>query len=206
MTEAATLKCEMRKNVTKAENKRLLREGYIIGVIFGKGLESNPVAVKKEDLRKTMKENGRNSVMKLKVSRKSYNVMIKNIQTTPLKYEYYHVDFQQVSLTETVKAEVPIKFLGLEYFENTRLILNRHMDSLLISGLPQDIPQAIECDISHANVGDTIHVSDLKLNSGITTEVDSTHVVATVSESKMKEETEEEETLVTSEIAMSISE
>lgn len=198
MSETATLKIEVRKDVSKTENKRLLHNGYIIGVINGKGSEAIPVAVKKDEFRKALKENGRTSILKLKgPGRKSYNVMIKSIQVSPLKYEYHHVDFQQVSLTEEVRMEVAIKFAGTEYLSSNRLILNKQMDTLTVIGLPQNIPSAIEIDVSRHGAGDNILVEDLPLGAEITTDIDPTHLVASIGEAKiMSEEKPAEDNMV----------
>ena len=104
MTETATLQVEVRKEVSKKENKRLISNGYIIGVINQKGMDSVPVAVKKDEFRRVLKANGRNAILKLKDSdNKDYDVMVKSIELTPMKYEYHHIDFQKVSLTEEIR-------------------------------------------------------------------------------------------------------
>lgn len=182
MAEMATLKYVVRKELDKPEKKRFLKDGYVIGVINGKGHESVPVAVKKDEFRKVIKESGRNSVIKLKGPgrSKSYDVMVSSIQFTPLHYDYYHVDFHKVSLDEKVKAEVPIRFAGVDFLESNQMILNRQMDMLTVSGLPQDIPQAIEADVSELKQGDNIYVKDLKLIEGITTDLEPNQLVATV--------------------------
>src|SRR5690554_5862715 len=193
MSEYATLEVEVRKNITKAENKKYLNNGYIIGVINQKGLASIPIGVKRDAFRKVLKDYGRNAIVKLKDSDKNnYDVMVKSIELSPLKYEYYHVDFQKISLDEEIKVDVALKFLGGDLLESKRLILNRQMDTILVSGLPQNIPEAIEVDVSNKESGDNIFVSDLELGKGITAEVDSTLLVASITESKV--EVEEEET------------
>ena len=73
------------------------------------------------------------------------------------------------------------------------------MDTILVSGLPQNIPEAIEVDVSNKESGDNIFVSDLELGKGITAEVDSTLLVASITESKV--EVEEEETEDQNEVA-----
>lgn len=206
MTENATLKVEVRKELSKTENKRYLRNGYIIGVINRKGMDSVPIAVKKDEFRRVLKENGRNAILKLHDSdNNNYDVMVKTIEVSPLKYEYHHVDFQKVSLDEEIKVEVALKFLGTDLLKAKRLILNRQMDTILVSGLPQDIPDAIEVDVSNKEIGDSIFVSDLELGKGITTEVAADQLVASITEAKVvvDSDAEDEDQLVQSEIAIS---
>lgn len=194
MAGMATLNYEVRKGLSKAEKKRYLKDGYVIGVINGKGQESIPVAVKKDELRRVIKENGRTSVIKMKGPgrSKSCDVMISEIQFSHLHYDYYHVDFNRVSLDEKVKTEVPIRFNGVDFLEANQMILNRQMDELLVTGFPQDIPQAIEADVSALKHGDILYVKDLILPEGIEAVSDPNLTVASVSHAKrMTEETEQ---------------
>lgn len=194
MAQAAQLKVEVRKVISKKENKKLQNNDYILGVINQKGLDSIPVAVKRDEFRKVLKENGRNAILKLQDSDKnSYDVMVKTIEMSPMKFEYYHIDFQKVSLTEIIKVDVALRFIGTDYLKPKRLILNRQMDTILVAGLPQDIPDSIEIDVTESEDGDSIYVSDLTLGEGITTDIDPTHLVASISEAKIVvEETDEE--------------
>lgn len=194
----AELKIEVRKEVSKADNKKLKREGYLIGVINQKGMESVPIAVKMDEFRRTLKDNGRNAIIKLKDKDKNtYNVMVKTIDITPMKYDFNHVDFQKVSLDEEIRVDVALKFVGTEFIQAKRLMLNVQMDSIAVSGLPQNIPDNIEIDLQNKNEGDSIFVSDIELNKGITTDVDPTQLVASINDVKVtNEETTGEDDLV----------
>lgn len=208
MAKAVVLKIEVRNEVSKKENKKLLKNGYIIGVINQKGMDSIPVAVKKDEFRRALKENGRNAILKLQDSDKnSYDVMVKTIEMSPMKYEYYHIDFQKVSLTEEIKVDVSLKFVGTDLFKAKRLILNRQMDTIQVSGLPQDIPDAIEIDLTDKESRDSIFVRDLVFGKGITTEVDEAQLVASINEAKVTvDDTDEEDADIASEATVQIEE
>lgn len=208
MAETAALKVEVRKEVTKKENKKFLSNGYIIGVINQKGMDSIPVAVKKDEFRRALKANGRNAILKLQDSDKNdYSVMVKTIEMSPMKYEYYHVDFQKVSLTEEIKVDVALKFVGTDFLKAKRLILNRQMDSILVSGFPQDIPDAIEIDLTDKESGYSVFVSDLPLGKGITTDLDKDQMIASINEAKVvADDTEDDDAVVTGEVNLSVGE
>lgn len=194
MAENATLKVEVRKELTKSEKKRFLNNGYIIGAISKKGSDSVPIAVKKDEFRRVLKQNGRNAILKLLDSDdNSYNVIVKEIDVTPLIYDYRHVDFQSVSLDEEIKVEVPLKFIGTDLLTSKRLVLNRFLDEVHISALPQDIPDAIDVDVSDKNDGDMIYVKDLVVGKGITVEEEPDHMVASIIEAKVSDDTEAED-------------
>lgn len=193
----AELKIEVRKEVSKPQNKKFKRDGYLIGVINQKGMESVPIAVKLDEFKRALKENGRNAIFKLQDDEKnSYDVMVKTLDITPIKYEFEHVDFQKVSLDEEISVDVAVRFTGTEFLQVKRLIVNIQMDTITVSGLPQDIPDSIEVDVRTKEDGDTILVRDLELAEGISTDVDPTQLVASVNEVKIVVEEETEDDLV----------
>ncbi len=186
MKETAILKIEKKNHSGSSANKKLRKNGYLPGNIYGKGMESIPVIVNRSELIKKINTFGRNSIFKLEADdEKSFNVLIKEIQTSPIEGEL-HVDFQQVSLKEEVKADVMIKIIGKELIETQKLILSHQLDTLIVKGLPQDIPDSIEVDVSTLKVGDVVTVGDINLPEGIICENDSEHIVVSISPSKLK--------------------
>lgn len=186
MKETAILKIEKKNHSGSSANKKLRKNGYLPGNIYGKGMESIPVIVNRSELIKKINTFGRNSIFKLEADdEKSFNVLIKEIQTSPIEGEL-HVDFQQVSLKEEVKADVMIKIIGKELIETQKLILSHQLDTLIVKGLPQDIPDSIEVDVSTLKVGDVVTVGDISLPEGIICENDSEHIVVSISPSKLK--------------------
>jgi large subunit ribosomal protein L25 len=195
MQETPVMKAEIRQEVTKGNKKKLRENGFIPGIISGKGMESIPVAVKKDDFRKCLNTYGRNAIIKLNNSDgKSYNVMVKEFQTSPLIYEIIHIDFQKVSLSEEIKAQVSIKIVGQELIEAKRLVLNRQLDTILVTGLPQDIPDDIEIDVSNLCSGSSIKISDISLPKGLTISGGTDQLLLSVSDGKIRETITEETT------------
>lgn len=195
MQETPIMEVEARSEIKKGKNKKLRENGFIPGIISGKGMESIPVAVKKDEFRKCLNKFGRNAIIKLNSSDgNEYNVMVKGFQTSPLHYDIIHIDFQKVSLSEEIKAQVPIKITGQELLEAKRLILNRQLDAVLVTGLPQDIPDDIEVDVSNLTPGSTIKLSDLTLPKGLTLSSGSDQLLLSVNDARVQESEEPEET------------
>lgn len=184
MAEISTLQVEKRV-VNTGVNKKMRREGYVPGNIFGKGTESKSVSVRKDELRRALSKFGRNAVFKLNDdSGENYTVMVKEIQLTPLLSEFQHVDFQLVSLTEETKSEVPVRITGKELLESKRLIMMLQTDIVNVKGFPQDIPDVVEIDVSKLNFGDVVTVKDIVLANGVVAEDEPDHVILSISESK----------------------
>lgn len=193
MQETPVMKAETRYDGRKGNNKKLRENGFIPGIISGKGMESIPVAVKKDEFRKCLNTYGRNAIIKLNSSDgKEYNVMVKEFQTSPLIYEIIHIDFQKVSLSEEIKAQVTIKIVGQELLEAKRMVLNRQLDTILVTGLPQDIPDDIEIDVSKLNSGSSIKLSDISLPKGLTISGGTDQLLLSVSDGKIRETLTEE--------------
>lgn len=193
MQETAIMNIETRTSTSKGANRLLRKNGYLPANISGKGVESVSIAVKKDEFRRMIKEYGRNAVIKLITpDETSYTVMTKEVYVAPVKNEISHLDFQIVSLSEEMKQEVPIKVVGTEFLEAKRLLLNNHLDVILVCGLPHDIPHDIEIDVSDLKSGESITFKDLKLPEGITFEYDLDQRIVSVKGAKGQEVTVEE--------------
>lgn len=194
MQETAIMNIETRTSTSKGANKLLRKNGYLPGNIFGRGVESISIAVKKDEFKKTLKEYGRNAVFKLVTPNKeAYTVMTKDIQVAPILNEIAHLDFQVVSLSEETKQNVAIRIIGAEFLESKRLLLNSNVDTISVIGLPHDIPHEIDIDVSNMESGDSILLKDLKLPEGITSDNDPELKIISVKGTRKQEVTVSEE-------------
>lgn len=188
MNKIETIKAEKREGATTAANKRLRKDGYLPATVYGKGMETQSIVIKQEDLRKTLKEAGRNAVYKLEVEGgDSYDVIVKEMTKNAMSDGYINIDFMKVSLTEEIKQEVTLRILGKEQIEMKKLLLVQNIPSVLIKALPQDIPEHIEVDASELEVGEHILLSDVKLPEGVTLETDPDTLVVAVHEQRVLE-------------------
>lgn len=189
MSKTGVLKVETRADTNTQANNRLRKAGWLPGNIYGKDMDSIAVSIRKDELRKNIAKFGRSAVFELVLDgKKKYNVMVKDIQFTHVSQDLMHVDFHSISLSEETKANVPVRVVGDELYELRRLVLQVHRDILPVKGLPQDVPNFIEIDVKDLDVGDNIFVSDLKFPAGITTELDETHLILSVSEAKVHQD------------------
>lgn len=188
MKETVTMKFVTRKEITKGINNQLRKMGYLTGNISGKGIPSIAIAVKKDELKKYVNKLGRNTLFKLESEENTtYNVMVKEIQISPVNHDFTNVDFQQITLSDEIKTEVLIKITGIELLESKHLYLNRQMDTVLVTGLPQNIPESVEIDVSDLTAGEIVRIGDLKLPEGIRTELHPEQIVLSASVSKNEE-------------------
>ena len=78
-----------------------------------------------------------------------------------------HVDFHEVSADETVTVMVPVEALGEAAGVKAGGVLEHVLFKIKVRGLPKDLPELIEVDVSHLDIGQTIHLGDIKPPAGV---------------------------------------
>lgn len=186
--DSLRIKIERREPMSKGGIRALRRQGLLPASLSAKGEEPLAFTIRRDELMQSISQNGRLAVFKLALGRKTYNAMVKEVQYAPVTRECLHVTFQRIALDEVTKAEVQLRALGREDVLYKKLDFLQHMDSLQVQGLPNDIPNAIEVDVSAMEAGDSITVGGLRLPEGITTDAEPDRIVFTVSHPRVQEE------------------
>ncbi|MGD0857040.1 MAG: 50S ribosomal protein L25, partial [Dehalococcoidia bacterium] len=146
------LELEVKKRDITGKKVRFLRRGGLIPCnIYGHGIESLPVQVDVRKLSHVLARAGGTDLISIKMTDAASpsNVIIRDIQRNPMTGEPIHVDFYQVRMTEKLKAEVPLVFIGEAPALKLKNVSMLHaMNTLQIEALPDDLPHNIEVDIS----------------------------------------------------------
>ena len=162
-----SLQAEERKIVGK-KVKNLRRDGKLPGHVFGKGLDTEVVAVEVKDFLKTFHQAGETGLIDLKIGKEKVRpVLIRDVQYDPVKGSPIHIDFYQVNLSEKVKVSVPIVQIGEppEAVHLGEAIVLQTVNELEVEALPTDLPEKIEVDIASLKaIDDAISVSQLSLD------------------------------------------
>jgi large subunit ribosomal protein L25 len=143
-------------------------------VLYGHGVDPQSLAVDSRELRGALRSDaGLNALISLKVDGANHLAMARQLQRHPVRGTVDHVDFVIVRRDEVVAVEVPVHLVGeaLEVHRNDGLV-EQQLFSLVINATPSNIPSTIDVDVSELTIGDAIRVSDLKLPSGVTTDID----------------------------------
>jgi large subunit ribosomal protein L25 len=107
-------------------------------------------------------------------------VLVREAQTHPYRMQVLHVDFYQVRAGETVTVEIPVRLTGSAEGVREGGVLDQMLHELPVRCLVDQIPEAIEVDISALAIGDTIHLRDLTLPKGVESEVEGDRVICSV--------------------------
>ena len=163
----------------------LRRQGITPVHLFGPGIESASLQCETTNLKRVLSEAGQTTLINLKVNneKRPRTVMVREIQTAPLKGELLHVDFYQVQMTEMVKVDVPIVLMGeapaARSKENT---LVQELNNLTVQCLPAKMPNRIEVDLTPLTEPEqALRVKDIKLDEEVTVLNDPEQVLVKIS-------------------------
>jgi len=176
-------------------NKRLRREGFVPGVVYGKGEDSTNVQVEAKTFEVLYRAAGKTSVVKFRLpgASRATSGFIKSVQRHPLSGRALHVDYYLVNLKVEMEVDVPLIFTGeAPAVEATGGTLLHNLSSIHVKALPTDIPHEIVVDVSVLKSLDVaIHVRDLNFNRDLVTVMtDGETQVATVVPPRVEEEPE----------------
>lgn len=182
--EKHKLTAEKRK-VTGRKVKALRKQGILPANIYGKDIKSLAVQIPVKDFLRVYEQAGVTGIIELSVGDgESHPVLVHNLQLHPVGGHPLHVDFHRVSLTEKVKATVPVVTIGESPAISQKLgVLLTPVGELEVEALPADLPEKIEVETKElAAVGQEIKVKDLKISDKITVFADPELVVAKIGE------------------------
>ena len=177
--EEVTLTAEVGRPVGSRPSRRLRHDGKVPAVLYGHGTDPMALAVDSRELRNALTgDAGLNALITLQVDSESHLAMARHLQRHPVKGTVDHVDFVIVRRDEIVTADVPINLVGeaVEVNQNDGIV-EQQLFSLPIKAKPMDIPASLDADISGLVIGEAVRVADLKLPSGVETEVDTDEAV-----------------------------
>ena len=163
----------------------LRHEGKTPGNVFGHRLESRAVEADTVALTQLLRDITRNAIIDLKVDGESKprTVVVRGVLRDPLSEKLLHIDFYQVSMTEKMRAEVPLVLVGSsEAVSTLGGVLLQMLETISIDALPADIPAHFEVDVSAiTQLEGSVHVKDLGIDtSKLTLHTDPDVVVARV--------------------------
>jgi large subunit ribosomal protein L25 len=177
--------------------RKLRRAGQTPANIFGHRVESRAVQAETPDLLQLLRASTRNAIINLRVEGEGSprTVVVRDVQRDPVTGRILHVDFYQVSMTEKMRAEVPVVLVGTSDAVATYGgVLLQTLERIAVEALPAEIPAQFEADVSVlTELEQSIHVRDLKIDeTRITVHTDPDVVVARVAAPRLAAAEEEE--------------
>jgi large subunit ribosomal protein L25 len=168
---------------------RARRGGLVPGVLYGRGIDAEALAIDRHALLGLLHRGGAHHVIRLKVgSARERPAMIKEIQWHPVDGSIVHVDFHAISLDEAIHAEVPLRVTGEAQVARKGGVVEQERHELRVSCLPADLPESIAVDVAALEPGDVVTVGDLLLPKGVRALDGAADIVLTVALPRAAEE------------------
>ena len=180
------LKAQARTLQGSGASRRLRRAGKVPGIIYGGEAAPQAIEIDHNELLLDMKKEAFHaSILNIVLGGKKQQVLLRDTQMHAYKPQILHVDFQRVTATEELHLMVPLHFINEDSAPGVKLsggLVNRVLTEVDVQCLPRNLPEFIEVDVGALEVGESIHLSELKLPKGVklTHEDDNSLVVGIV--------------------------
>ncbi len=193
------LEARRRSETGKGTARKLRAKGCVPAVCYRKGLDPILLSVEKRDLERILRAAaGQNILIQLKIkgeaaSEDQETVIVKEVQKDPLN-RMLHADFMGVLMDQLLTVEVAVRLVG----EPTEALQEGAMVQQLrrvveLECLPGDIPEYVDAEIAHLNMGESVHVEELKVPEGSRILTDAKAAVVVISAPVAEEEEVPEE-------------
>ena len=196
-----TLAAQVRNQKGKEAAKKLRNKDKIPAVFYGAKSDPIVLTVEKADLNNIMKTTAsENIIMDLQIESEKGSetkiVMLKELQTDPVKDIYIHADFYEISMDKELTINIPIRLINTPIGVTNGGILQHVRREMTISCLPDKLIEYIDADVSGLDIGESLHISDINFPDGITSMLEDHLAIAVVNAptvSAAEEELVEEE-------------
>ena len=163
-----TLNAQARTDLGKGASRRLRHAANIPAVVYGGNKPAESVTILAKEIAKLFENEAAYShVIELNVDGAKQNVIVKAMQRHPSKQFIMHADFVRVVAGQKLTAIVPVHFVGEEAPVKKGGEVSHVVTEIEVTCLPKDLPEFIEVDLSALEIGDIVHLSDLKAPKGV---------------------------------------
>lgn len=185
--EKTKLKASERKDFNKSGTRKNRKEGNIPGVFYSKNNKPIHINVADKAINPLVFTSKTHLISLELEGHGEYECIIKDIQFDPVTDKVIHFDLLGLTKGEKITLEVPVQLLGTAIGVKEGGIIQHVMHKIEVECLPRNIPEHIVVDVSGLKLGDSIHISDLKLDDIDFTDPKESLIVQ-VTHPKIKEE------------------
>jgi len=199
MTDLFTLEAEVRTDQGKGASRRLRHANKVPAILYGEGQEPVSLTLEHKNVYRAQQEEAFYShVLTINIDGKPVECLLKDMQRHPCKQLVMHLDFLRIDATHAVHVNAPIHFINEEAAEKKGGKISHQVNEIAVSCLPADIPEFIEVDVAGLEVGQTLHLSDVTLPKGVTSDelakgADHDQAVASLNAPKVAKDEDEDD-------------
>lgn len=177
------LESRHREGTGKGLARKLRREGRVPAILYGH--KETPVSLDLDarTVNHLLHEYGHNAIITLTIQGGpggGDTCMIVDFQRDIYQQQLIHVDLKRISLKEKIETPVPVHVTGTEKLEKEGGVIELMLPEVVVRCLPLEIPEQLELDVAHLELGDSVHASELKMPTGVELITEPEHVVLIV--------------------------
>jgi large subunit ribosomal protein L25 len=186
--EKIKIEAQTRERIGKEGTKKVRQAGNVPAIIYGKG-DNVAVQIPHAGIKALRNAHfSQSTIIDMDVNdgkkKETFAVLVKEVQYHPLSEEPIHIDFVRVSLEDKIKVNIPVVLKGEPKGVKDGGILEQILWHLTIEGMPLDIPQKIEIEVSGLAIGHSVHVEDITVAANLKIVNAAHETIATVVEKK----------------------
>jgi large subunit ribosomal protein L25 len=180
-----TLAARIRDEKGKQAAKRLRKENRLPAIFYGPHASSLMLTVDSHDLHNIItKTTGENVIIGLQIESDkgpdSKMVILKDLHSDPVKRNYLHADFYEISMDKELTLEINLHFINTPVGVVNGGMLQPIRREITVSCLPDKLVDFIEVDVSGLDIGQSLHIGEIILPDGIKSSLDANLPIATV--------------------------
>ena len=169
MAKKTTLKAAIRARTGSGRLNQMRREGWLPSVIYGRGAENKNLKVDAKTFAELIAQSSsENIVVNLEIEGEGIRLaFLQDIQHDPLSGVALHADFLAIDSKTEITAHIPAHLNGEAPGVKAGGVVEQYVHAIEITCLPDDLPETLEIDISGLQLGDSLHVGDIKYPKGV---------------------------------------
>jgi large subunit ribosomal protein L25 len=171
MSNQIKVSAELRTDTGKGASRRLRLTNKVPGIIYGgEGAPAMLTLDANELFKATRNEAFFSQVLEVSVDGKATQAVVRDIQRHPARDSITHVDFYRISADRAIEVHVPLHFINEEKCIGVKIgggMISHNLSEVIVSCLPANLPEYIEIDLEHLDLGASLHLSDLTLPEGV---------------------------------------
>jgi large subunit ribosomal protein L25 len=170
MVGSFTFEAELRSGAGKGDSRRLRRANKIPAVLYGGSAEPVGLVLDHNKVVKSLENEAVYShVLTVKVNGHEEKAILKGLQRHPSRPMIMHMDFQRVSGGEKIRVHVPLRFVNQDTSVGVKKggVVTHNLVDVEVACTPDRLPEYLEVDLAHVDVGQSVHLSDLKVPEGV---------------------------------------
>jgi large subunit ribosomal protein L25 len=165
------LNAQLREQQGKGASRRLRRAGKVPAILYGGDGDAVPIVLSHDELIWNLKREAFYSqVLSLKLDGRPEKTILRDLQRHPSQSTILHVDLQRIVAHEKIKVNIPLHFINEDDAVGVKLqggIVSHLVTEVEVECLPGNLPEYIDVDVKGLEIGDTLHLSDLKLSDSV---------------------------------------